>query len=65
MFDGPHIRKFMEDFSARNEDVIREMLGRWVSELEPAIVWKGYRPVALTLADIPVGAEAPVVVERK
>jgi hypothetical protein len=43
---------------------LREMLGEWVSELEPALVWDQFgRLIGLTFAGIPPGIDAPICVK--
>jgi hypothetical protein len=46
------------------EATVRRMLGEWVSELEPALARRASDGalVGLTLADIPLGETAPIVV---
>lgn len=46
---------------ARYEEyVIRELLGRWVSELEPAVAYRDGEIVGLTIAAAPIGS-APFI----
>lgn len=48
---------------AAESDLIREMLGRWVSELEPVVLRDENLLIAgLTIAGISIGQLAPVVV---
>lgn len=54
-----------EYFSAMNDDV-RRMLGLWVSELEPALVYtKRGDLVGLTIADLPIGSETFIVIPAR
>ena len=41
--------------AARDEVVIRGLLGRWVSELDPAVAWQDGRIIGLTVADSDLG----------
>jgi hypothetical protein len=44
--------------TARDKCVVREMLGRWVSELEPALATNQRGDIiGLTMADAPVGSK--------
>ena len=55
---------YVEMVEDQEEAAVREMLGRWVSETEPTLVYRGGKLIGLTIADIPVGVVAPIVVER-
>ncbi len=47
--------------AAVNEVLVRHLLSRWVSELEPAVAYdRQGRIIGLTLADAPVGS-APFI----
>lgn len=47
---------------AAEESVVREMLGRWVSGLEPAIAMRDGEIIGLTAAEFPIGVICPIVV---
>lgn len=48
---------------ALDEALIRRMLGEWVSGLEPSVLYgPGYVIIGLTIAGLPLGVVAPVVV---
>lgn len=54
-----------ESLFSDDGDAVREMLGRWVSGLEPELL-RDHRGVliGLTIADLPLGIVAPLVVAR-
>lgn len=47
----------------REEDVIRELLGRWVSEIEPAIAYHDGEIIGICAADTPIGIK-PFILAR-
>lgn len=47
--------------TASNENIIRELLGRWVSELEPAVAYRNGEIIGLTIADAPIGSCPPIL----
>lgn len=48
---------------AANDVIIREMLGRWVSELEPSIAYDlDSEIIGLTIAMAPIGSCPPICV---
>ncbi len=51
-----HIDDERRNHWRRSEDVLREMLGRWASELEPAAVYRDYKLLGLCVADDPTSA---------
>lgn len=57
------IGQALSDWRAEDERAIRWMLGQWVSETEPVLVYWGMTLVGLTFAGIPVGVEAPICVK--
>jgi len=57
-------QKAIAEQARRDDLAVREMLGQWVSGLEPSIAYgPNFRLLGLTAADFPVGAEAPIVVD--
>lgn len=66
----PHARHLLtriadtarKERSLRDEATVRELLGQWQSGGEPAIAYRDGKIIGLTLADIPVGSVAPIVV---
>ncbi len=53
-----------EEHAQAEEQLLKHMLGQWVSELEPSILRhiRTGKIIGLTIADIPIGTVAPVVV---
>lgn len=47
----------------KDEAAVRELLGRWVSELEPAVCYHRGEIIGLTLADAPLGSK-PFILRR-
>jgi len=61
--DAAGVKRYQQVCLRREEELVRAMLGLWVSELEPAVLRnRGGGMLGLTIAGIPVGARAPVVV---
>lgn len=54
----------VENHHAREECLIRKMLGKWVSELEPSVA-RGCEGelLGLTIADLPIGSDMLLVVK--
>lgn len=56
-------RRYAQQKAAADEACVREMLGRWVSELEPAVAYGPFGDIiGLTLAASPVGSYPPICV---
>lgn len=56
------VGQMIDSERAADEAAIRFMLGRWVSEAEPVLVYYGATLLGLTFAGIPLGVEAPICV---
>ena len=58
------IRKAIEEqqraAARRDEKIVRALLERWASELEPAIAMRDGKIIGLTLADAPLGSSPPI-----
>ncbi len=52
-----HYRKLLAARMARDEQLIRSLLERWVSELEPAIAYRNGEIIGLTPANAPLGSK--------
>lgn len=67
--DGPSTARVSEAFrryQAMAEAELRRMLGEWVSGLEPCILLDDHgHMVGLTIAGVPEGVRAPVVVRAR
>lgn len=50
------LRAACDEKARRDEATIRALLGRWVSELEPAVAYRHGEVIGLTLADAPLGS---------
>ncbi len=48
--------------AAHDEAVLRRLLGRWVSGLEPAVAYRNGEIIGLTVADAPIGS-SPFLLE--
>lgn len=55
--------KVFQEKLARDEAEVLRMLGKWVSECEPTLLYRGTRLVGLGLKDQPIGDDVLVVVE--
>lgn len=53
----------MRQKAAQDEQIIRDLLGRWVSELTPAVAYRNGEIIGLCDADAPAGS-APFILER-
>lgn len=59
------VREELEEIYANNERVVRDLLGRWVSELEPVICWSVEAPTQILGLGAPGhGVVVPVGVVR-
>lgn len=54
------VREEMRRQLAADEEMLRELLGGWVSELEPAMVYQNGKFIGLTAMEFPLGSYAPV-----
>lgn len=65
-FDKSVLREFVlraqRAQAAADEALVKWLLSQWVSELEPAVAWRGGRIVGLTLADYQPGDDAVIVI---
>lgn len=51
------VRRGQRAQAAADEILVRELLGRWVSELEPAVAYdRQGRVIGLTVANAPIGS---------
>jgi hypothetical protein len=51
----------MEAKTRRDEETVRRLLERWVSELEPAVAYRDGEIIGLTIADAPLGSCPPIL----
>lgn len=55
------IQRSIAEHSSREEEVVRVLLARWVSELEPVLVYHRSEIIGLTFAGVPIGSEPPIL----
>ena len=56
---GVAARAYSRWWALEQDKIVRELLGRWVSEIEPAIAYsKEGRILGLTPADTPIGVKS-------
>jgi hypothetical protein len=51
-----YIQEFIKLRVMEDEATIRDLLGRWVSGLEPAVAYRDGEIIGLTLADAEIGS---------
>jgi hypothetical protein len=63
LVQGIGTKEFMHDFWEWREAIVKNMLGQWVSGLEPCLlIGADGGIIGLTIVGIPLGVVAPVVV---
>ena len=57
------VRRRQEAKMISDEEAIKELLGRWVSELEPAVAYQNFEVIGLTPAESDLGSK-PFILRR-